>query len=280
MWNRLNTSDIESRAREDARLGIYNPDSYVEATLGPEPQFDPVGNLRHAGVGSRLQNPVIEETDQDLRRAEDEMAEHPSAHLLALFLAALLVVEAAGAIYVMRTMGVEGPERIVFGSALAVCIFFTTWLCSRARNRAVSLAAIAALGALVASLTVLRVDENTGEAGSRAVDWATGLVMMAVTVGPAVMAEHVLRLLAPVLPIMRRIYRLRRRVGGMRFGQRRANWFVNRVAGRREAWQKAAARTRALYAIAHRAARAELGDDLPSQQSLVVVNPTRDSRAS
>jgi hypothetical protein len=94
------------------------------------------------------------------------------------------------------------------------------------------------------------------------------------------MAEHVLRLLAPVLPIMRRIYRLRRRVGGMRFGQRRANWFVNRVAGRREAWQRTAARTRALYDIAHRAARAELGDDLSSEQQLVIADPTRDRRAS
>jgi hypothetical protein len=203
MFKQFNQSELDERASEDARLGIYEPDAYITATIGPEPSFDPVGNLRHANVGSRLQNPAIEETEADMRREEDEMARHPSAHLLLTFLMILLFMECAGAIYVMRTMGVESPERVIFGTALAVCIFFMTWLCSRARNRAISLAAIAALGLLVAALTVIRVDENTG-GGSSAVGWATALVMMAVTVGPAVMAEHVLRLIGPVLPIVRR----------------------------------------------------------------------------
>jgi hypothetical protein len=90
------------------------------------------------------------------------------------------------AIYVMRTMGVESPERVVFGTALAVCIFFMTWLCSRAKNRLVSIGALSALGLLVAALTVVRIDENTGEGGTSAMGWATALIMMAVTIGPAV----------------------------------------------------------------------------------------------
>jgi len=260
MLRPFNQQELERRAREDARLGIHEPEAYITATLGPEPSFDPVGNLRHANVGSRLQNPTIEEVQADLRREEDEMAHHPSAHLLFAFLMILLFMECAGSIYVMRTLGVEVPERVIFGSALAVCIFFMTWLCSRAKNRAVSIGALLALGLLVASVTVIRVAENAGDAGSRAVDWATALIMMAITVGPAVMAEHVLRLLAPVLPVVRRRYRLGRRLGQARFGQRTASWFVNRVASRKEEWQRTAARMRAAYDIAHRAARAELGE--------------------
>jgi hypothetical protein len=260
MFRSFNAVHLERRAGEDARLGIHDADAYIMATLGPEPSFDPVGNLRHASVGSRLQNPAIEEGEADLRREEDETARHPSAHLLLVFLLVLLFMECAGAIYVMRTMGVELPERVVFGTALAVCIFFMTWLCSRAKNRAVSIGALIGLGLLVAALTVVRVDENTGEAGSRAVDWATALIMMAVTIGPAIMAEHVLRLLAPALPAVRRRYRLGRRLGQARFRQRNATWFVNRMAGRRDEWQRTAARMRASYEIAHRAARAELGD--------------------
>jgi hypothetical protein len=74
------------------------------------------------------------------------------------------------------------------------------------------------------------------------------------------MAEHVLRLMAPVLPIVRRRYRLRRRAAQARFGQRSARWFVNRLASRRHEWQQTAARIRASYDIAHRAARAALGE--------------------
>lgn len=277
MLRPFNLTDLERRAREDARLGIYEPEAYITSTLGPEPSFDPVGNLRHANVGSRLQNPAIEEVQADMRREEDEMARHPSTHLLFAFLLILLFMECAGAIYVMRTLGVEPPERIVFGSALAVCIFFMTWLCSRAKNRAVSIGALSALGLLVAALTVIRVDENAGEGGSRAVDWATALIMMAITIGPAVMAEHVLRLLGPVLPVVRRRYRLGRRLGQARFGQRTATWFVNRVASRRDNWQRTSARMRAAYDIAHRAARAELGETLfPSSSNALIPAPGHD----
>jgi hypothetical protein len=203
---------------------------------------------------------MIEETQADMRRDEDELARHPSSHLLFAFLMILLFMECAGSTYVMRTLGIELPERVVFGSALAVCIFFMTWLCSRAKNRAVSIGALLALGLLVASLTVIRVAENAGETASHAIDWATAFIMMAVTVGPAVMAEHVLRLLAPVLPVMRRKYRFGRRLAEARFGQRTATWFVNRVASRRDEWQRTAARMRAAYEIARRAALAELGE--------------------
>ncbi|MGH7485807.1 MAG: hypothetical protein ACREMY_09430, partial [bacterium] len=65
MLRPFNPTDLERRAREDARLDIYEPDAYVTATLGPEPSFDPVGNLRHAHVGSHLQNPAIEEVEAD-----------------------------------------------------------------------------------------------------------------------------------------------------------------------------------------------------------------------
>lgn len=260
MFRPFRQEDLERRAREDARLGIYEADSYITATLGPEPTFDPVGNLRHANVGSRLQDPTIEEVRSDLRREEDDMAHHPSAHLLLAFLLVLLFMECAGSTYVVRTLGIEPPERVVFGAALAVCIFFMTWLCSRAKNRVASIAALIALGLLGASLTVIRVAENAGDGASRAIGWATALIMMAITVGPAVMAEHVLRLLAPVLPIVRRRFRLGRRLGQAQFSQRTASWFVNRVASRREEWQQVSARMRAAYDIAHRAARAELGE--------------------
>src|SRR5258706_8195599 len=97
MFKQFNQSELQERASEDARLGIYEPDAYITATIGPEPSFDPVGNLRHANVGSRLQNPTVEETEADMRREEDEMARHPSAHLLLTFLMILLFMECAGA---------------------------------------------------------------------------------------------------------------------------------------------------------------------------------------
>jgi hypothetical protein len=259
--NNSKPDELEARAKEDARLGTYNADAYIIATLGPEPAFDPVGNFRHGEVGSRLQNPMIEEIRQDLRREEDERARYASPHLLIAFLMVLLFMESAGAIYVMRALGVESPERVVFGTALAVCIFFVTWFCSRARNRLASIGALLALGALISALTLIRVDENAGDDGSKAVDFATAIIMMAVTVGPAVMAEHVLRQLGPVMPTVRRALRMRGRLSAALRQQKSANLFVAKVADRRERWQNEASRRRALYNIAYRAARAELGDE-------------------
>jgi hypothetical protein len=272
-------NDLNQRAREDARLNIYEPDAYVLATLGPEPEFDPVGNLRHANVGSHLQDPRIEEGEADIRGLEEDLARHPNAHFLIAFLIVLLFVESAGAIYVMRAIGIDSPERIVFGTALAACIFFTAWLLSRARNRAISVAALLSLGLLMGALTLIRVGENAGEGASRTVDWATGIIMTAVTVGPALLAEHLLRLLSPVQPLVRQRFQLSRRLASARFQQRKATWFVNRVADRRERWQRRAARMRSAYDIAHRNARAALGDSpFPANNSTALVRRDHSSQ--
>jgi hypothetical protein len=279
MFEGFDRNDLDRRAREDARLNIYEPDAYVLATLGPEPAFDPVGNLRHANVGSRLQDPRIEEGEADIRRVEEDLARHPNAHFLIAFLIVLLFVESAGAIYVMRAIGIDSPERIVFGTALAACIFFTAWLLSRARNRAISVAALLSLGLLMGALTLVRVGENAGEGASRSVDWAMGIIMTAVTVGPALLAEHVLRLLSPVQPLVRQRFQLSRRLAGARFQRRNATWFVNRVADRRDRWQRTAERMRAAYDIAHRTARAELGDSpFPANNSTALVRLNQSSQ--
>jgi len=250
---------VVARAREDAARGIYQPDSYIVASQGPEPSFDPVANLQHANVGSHLQDPTIAELQEDIRRDEDELAHHPSAHLLLVFLIVLLFLEAADAIYVMKTIGLANPERIIFGSAFAVCVFFTAWLASRTANRLLSIGAIAALGVLIAALSVIRVDDNASEGGSKAVGLATAVIMTAVTIGPALMAEHILRLLAPALPLMRRVRQLRRRTKRASSSRTGATGFVTRLAKRRDGWQQEAARRRAIYDVAYRAARAELG---------------------
>jgi hypothetical protein len=258
---------VEERARHDAQLGIYQPDAYVVASQGAEPRFDPVENLEHASVGSHLQDPTIAELQQDIRNDEDELARHPSPQLLTSFLVLLLILEAAGAIYVMKTLGIENPERIIFGSALAVCVFFTAWLASRTGKRAVSIAAFIALGLLVSALSVIRVNDNATDGGSQAVNGASAVIMMAVTVGPAVMAEYILRLLAPTLPVWRRVRQLRRRIASSTRSRTGAAKFVTRVAKRRDHWQQEAARRRAIYDVAHSAARAEIGDSATRSSS-------------
>jgi len=266
--NSSNIEKLEARAKEDARFGLYRPDAYIIATLGPQPSFDPVGNYRHGEVGSRLQNPSIEEIRQDIQREEDERGQHGSAPVLVAFLLFLLLVESAAGIYVMRTVGVESPDRVVYGAALAVGIFYVTWRCSHARSRIAAIAALLALGALISALTLVRVDENSAEDGSKAVDFATAIIMMAVTVGPAVMAEHVLRQLGPILPALRRVLRLRGRLSSALRQQKSAIRFVAETADRREAWQNESARLRALYDIAYRTGRAELGDESAKSASI------------
>jgi hypothetical protein len=273
---------VVSRAREDAARGVYQPDAYIVASQGAEPSFDPAMNLEHASVGSHLQDPTIAELEEDIRRDEDELAQHPSAHLLIAFLVVVLFLEATGAIYVMKAIGLANPERIIFGSALAVCIFFTAWLASRAANRLHSIGAIAALAVLIAALSVIRVDENASEGGSKAVALATAVIMTAVTIGPALMAEHVLRVLALALPLKRRIRQLRRRVKQAISSRTRAAQFVTRVAKSRDEWQKEAARRHAIYDVAYYAARADLGaeETLGVSSTALEFVPRSPSRSS
>jgi hypothetical protein len=102
--------------------------------------------------------------------------------------------------------------------------------------------------------------------------------MTAVTVGPALLAEHLLRLLSPVQPLVRRRFQLSRRLAAARFQQRKATWFVNRMADRRERWQRTAERMRAAYDIAHRNARAALGDSpFPANNSTALVRRNQSS---
>ncbi|MCU1349807.1 MAG: hypothetical protein JWO56_2837 [Acidobacteria bacterium] len=256
----IDRREVEERARYDAQLGIYQPDTYVVASQGAVPQFDPLGNLEHANIGSHLQDPTIAELEEDIREAEDELARHPSALLLVIFLVLLLVLELAGGIFVMQTLGIENPERIVFGSALAICVFFTAWLASRTGNRVLSVGALIVLGVLVSALSAVRVDDNTGESESRTFSVASAIILAAVTAGPAMMAEHILRILAPALPIARRRSQLRRRVASSTRSRSGATRFVNGVARDRDDWQREATQRRAIYDVAHSAARAELGD--------------------
>jgi hypothetical protein len=115
---------------------------------------------------------------------------------------------------------------------------------------------------------VIRVDDNAVEGGSKAVGFATGAIMTAVTIGPALMAEHILRLLAPALPLMRRVRQLRRRTKRASSSRTGATHFVMRLAKRRSEWQQEAARRRAIYDVAYRAARAELvGEESAGESS-------------
>jgi hypothetical protein len=265
---------VEARAREDARLGIYQPDEYIVASQGLEPGFDPVENLEHASIGNRLQNPIIEELRRDLEREEDEGGQHQGYRGLAAMLGLVLCIEVAGAIHVMRTLGIESPERVIFGVALALVLFVAAWFAAQTEHRVRAIAAFVSLAVLVVALAVIRVDDNSTEGGTQAIDWATAVIMVGVTVGPALMAEYFLRKLAVVLPISRRVSRLKRRLRRAVRSTGRATDFVTSTSRQRRRWQQEAARRRALYNIAYHAAEAELGAPRPAEQARPLALPT------
>lgn len=271
MISSIEVAAIEQRAEEDAKRGVYQPDGYVLAKQGPQPQYDPVGNLEHAQVGSRLQNPAIEEEREDLRRAEDELARHVWPRVLLAVLLFLLVLEVGAALLLMRELGIAMPERSLFALAFAVFVFFLVYLCSRARSRLASYVAYAVLGMLIVAATTIRVG-GTDEEGGGMYDWAMSVILLAVTLGPAVMAEKVMTWLTPAWPIVRRVVRLKNSIAGATRDQKRAERFVNLVARKRERWNRDAERRRAIYDMAWQSERADviggLETDMPLQNEL------------
>lgn len=243
--------EIVRRAREDARLGVYGADEYIAEKLGPEPRFDPVNNLAHAQTASRLQqDPVVDEGHADIRREEEELTRHPPIRFAIGVILALLGIELVSTLHTLKEAGFMMPERAVFGAALGVGIFAIAWYAGRTHDPLRLYATYLVLGVVVFATASIRSDASEGNTG-----WASGLLLVAGTIGPAILAERFLRAIEPTLPILRRVHAIRRQIAPAASATSSARREVRAIEHKRERWQRESQRRKAIYDVAHRAER-------------------------
>jgi hypothetical protein len=94
-------------------------------------------------------------------------------------------------------------------------------------------------------------------------DWAAAIVMLCTTVGPAWVAEMIMRRREPAIRLVKEARRLRRRIRVAERRHQRAQWFVYRLSKRTSRWEDDAAQGRAIYVRAHRLAAAGRGSATP-----------------
>jgi hypothetical protein len=99
---------------------------------------------------------------------------------------------------------------------------------------------------------VIRIQNSTDEESSKLEMVAQGLLMLATSLGPAWIAEWLIRRRAPAVAQKKRLKMIRRRLQETERAHARAQESVNRIARDGARWDVEAARRRALYLTHHR----------------------------
>lgn len=277
----------EHGARTDARHGLDSVEDRIVAECGPRPKLDPVANPEHGQLVAALAERVrIEELREDLARVEDELAKHMSPLLLGLGLLAAMAIEVLGALLIMRALQVPSNERLPLGLALAFALIGITAVvahrtASRAddekerakgktsrglswlKRSAWTLIIVVIYTAFVGAITVIRLQSSAEGDGSPLEIIAQALLMLATCLGPAWMAEWLMRRRAPAVAVRKRHRLLARRIKDTERAYRKAQTAINQIARDGARWDLEAARRRALYATTYRLEKAKVISNLP-----------------
>lgn len=289
-------------ARADARLGLTSAEDRIVAELGPRPQLDQK-NHEHAALAATLADRTkVQELKEDIAAAEDSLAAHPPPFLLTLGLVFTIGVEFVGAVLILRALGVPPNERLPLGLALSFALLGITAVLARRTSAAPATAGESPVGAappktpgrsaatfiillaysaLVAAFTVLRISSSTDEDASDFEIIASSFVLLAASIGPAWMAEWLLRLRAPSVALRKRLRTLRRRLGLEERAHGKAKEKMTRIDRDGARWDVEAARRRAQYATEHRledARQAERKRNGHGQRTLALADDVNSNR--
>lgn len=243
-------------ANRDVRAGVDTAEHYLNARFGPVPEWDPVNNMEHARITRDLQGADLEEYEDRLRRIEDEQTLHESSFSLTLKLAGCFVAEVLGCTLLFRSLGFSGIERIVPAVLFASFLF---WITGETKRQGTDLGkrsrwfvlTIAAYALVMISVTVLRAMQAGTDNSSRAEELATGVVMLATTIGGAWLAEAIMSRRGPSVRLAKERRTVRRRFEAAKSRQTAAEKYSNRFARRREQVRIQHARAGAAYRAAH-----------------------------
>lgn len=274
---------LSRTASMDARAGLDSVEDRIIADLGPRPVLNPAGNPEHARHVAALDQTRIEELRDDKTRVENALQGETSPLVLTAGLVAAFLVELLGAVLVTRAMGIAASERLPIGFALAAAVFGLTAATAH-RTVAVMPAAgderppqgaarslwsvlvFIAYALLIAAVAAVRflsaADDEASELGLA----ADALIMIATALGPAWIAEGLMRRRSLAVRAFGLLRALRRRLREAERARVRAQAAIERIGREGVRWDAEAARRRAAYRAAHRLATASRGTQVETDQ--------------
>lgn len=272
-------------AREDARLGVDAKERRMVADLGLSPAEERDTFEQRRAIADAAATSDIEELREDVRRAEDltVIVGSPAPYTLAAVVAAL--TEFAGAVLVLRSIGVPAAHRVLPALALTTALIALTRALAQASAKATStradtpvsnttegeggtdpprpagygrVYALACVWALIVlATTVVRLFGSNADEVPFAALCGEAVLTAVISVGPAFLAAWAESKRAPAVELARRLAVLRRRLRAAEARVRRGETYLRDRDRRLARWTDENARRRAVYATAHELARVE-----------------------
>ncbi len=267
------------QARLDARDGIDAKDRRMTASHGLAPAEVERGSFLHReAVEAVSDTGRLEEYRDDVRRGEDAQALLGTPLPYTLGLAAVWAIEFAGALLVLRSLGVPDSHRVLPAAALTLTLIALTRLTvklAEAPRRATPASAaseagepgeaapgearvplarygVAALyGLLVLAIAFVRVLGSDADDVPAVMLWSEAAIMVAVSAGPAFAAAWLERRRAPTVELARQLRTLRARVRDEERRIAKARRYLRSLDRAQVAWTQDNARGRAAYSVAH-----------------------------
>ena len=244
----VETWTVQSNARKDAKAGVESCDDVVKALLGERPTFDPA-KPDHQRVEEDLHlDAEIKDQETQLETLEDQRTHEPMLLPIDLVLILCYVAEPFACISLMKSYGFLNPEKTIFGVMLAAGIFAITSIAARTSGRG-RIAAYGMYAVLVLAVAGSRLAER-GDAAS--MGWTEAIVLMFLTVGPAMLAEWCWRRRENAAKLAKQIRIVRRRLGDLRGRRERAQQFVNKLTAAERRWDNDATLIKSAYSKEHR----------------------------
>lgn len=278
------------QARVDARDGIDAKDRRMLASHGLAPAEVERGSYLHReAVEAVADTGRLEEHREDVRRGEDAEAILGKPFPYTVGLAAVWSIEFAGALLVLRSLGVPASHRVLPAAALTLSLIALTKYTMKVATPIVrpsevsapSLSvdgtpttpapfefrryAVACLYALlVGAIALVRVTGSDGDDVPIAARWGEAIIMVAISAGPAFAAAWLERRRAPMVELARQLATLRRRLRAEERRIAKASQYLRRLDRAQVRWTQSNAQARAAYSVAHErtiAAQSQTDDD-------------------
>lgn len=264
-------------ARTDARHGQNSIDTRITAAQGLQPSLDPTNNIEHGElVRAYSDTTKIHELEEDLARLRDSLSGQPPLLWLFACLVFAIAVESLGGVWILRDMGTEPRSRWLFGIGLAITLVGITAVTARASSSAStdatggaknakrskwSFLVLIAYSLCVLGVTIVRVQSAIDDETSNLATVGSSILTLALSVGPAWFAEHIIRKFATTKTTRDRIRNLRRQLRDAKKTQQQARAAVIGITRAREKWANDAARRKAIYETQHRLESSKVLDE-------------------
>ena len=193
---------VGGKAMEDAEIGVYSEDQAIVSLIGPEPPaFDPLNDDEDRRIQFQRTNTTLrDELEEDQRARETARVDEWSLFVAMPVVLVLFLMEWWASARLLVGIGVEPTSALVLGAALAAGVFALAGYCAGTPKRKVVYAlGVLAFAVLIISLTILRLHEVATEDADARTDFASAVVLVVLSLGPAFLGELVLRRTASAL---------------------------------------------------------------------------------